>query len=220
MIDTTHASAIAIAAAAFKTVAAAEADHSAAYDKRTAEERDLQTDEAKRSRLVEAQDNDAALRHLDGDAAAPDKPQRAKTLAALNEKIPRRKAAIPILKAREAEAAAAVKVAQLPFAGAVMEAVSMIQEPAAERVRAILAELAEPLIEILAADFVRLGTIGDRFSIPIGKTPPFNGGTVVSKLLNALPDRLRPAELSLQRLEAQARAAATIAISSIKDNRK
>lgn len=211
--------AIAPSAAAYKAVAAAEGVRSLATANRQKEESELREDEAKRARLVALEDEDGALRHLDGAEAVPEKPQRTKTLAALNSRIPRRKAAIPILKQRESEAERLASEARLPFTSAVMQTVSLIQDPAAEQMREVLMTAEQSLCDLLVADMIRHATIGDRYSVPSGQKPPFDGGTVVRKFLAAIPPRLLPAQLTFERIEARARAAATVAICSIKENR-
>ena len=217
MSDLDHTVAISVAAGAHKNLAAARSRHSVAQRRRSEEEQVLQDDEAKRARLMELEDEDAALRHLDGEDAVPAKPQRAKSLASLSEKIPRRKASIPLLKQREAHAASEAEAAMEPFIGAVLDMVALIQAPATEQVRSILAQLRQPLSDLVAADIIRASTIGERFSIPSGHAAPFKGSVVVRKLLDSIPERLRIPELALDRIEAKAQSAATSAILSIKE---
>ena len=219
MSESPHNHAIGIAAAAYKALAFVQGKQKLATQRRMAEEQGLRDDEAKRAHLLEQEDEDKALRHLDGDEAAPVKPQRVKALAALSEKIPLRKASIPVLKQREAEVGREAEVALAPFTEAIIDAVVAIQQPAVERIRQKLAELEAPLRDLLTADMIQLATIGDRFSISVGQTPPFSGGTIVRKLLNSIPVRLLPTELNEKRLEAAARAESTVAIRQIKENR-
>lgn len=210
---------IAAANSAHKELTAARNLHNVAQRRRSNEEQCLHDDEVKRARLIELEDEDQALRHLDGEDTVASKPQRTKTLATLADKIPRRKASIPLLKQREAEAASEAEAALAPFTAAIIEAVSLIQQPATEQIRAILAQLRQPLCDLVAADMIRLGTIGERFSIPAGHSAPFKGSVVVRKLVDSIPERLRPPELAFDRIETQASSIATAAILQIKDIR-
>jgi hypothetical protein len=183
-------------------------------------ERDLEAAKTERARAIELEDQDAAVRHVDGDEAAPVKPQRVKRIAALSSKIPALTAAIPLQKARIAERRSELAAAQVPFTRGILEAAVGVQDPAVQRIITGLAQLASDLSDLVAADLIRLGTIGDRFSIPVGQPVPFAGTMVVHKFLAAIPPRLRPPELTLERIEARARASASAAICNIKEKTK
>jgi hypothetical protein len=183
-------------------------------------ERELETAKTDRARAIELEDQDAAVRHVDGDEAAPVKPQRVKRIAALSSKIPALTAAVPLQKARIAERKSELTAAQVPFTRGILEAAVAIQNPAVQRIITGLAQIAPDLCDLMAADLIRMGTIGDRFSIPAGQPVPFAGTTVVHKLLAAIPPRLRPPELTFERIEARARASATAAICNIKEKTK
>lgn len=183
-------------------------------------EREAEASKAERSRLMELEDGDAAIRHVDGDDAAPAKPQRKKRLANLNEKIPVLAAAAPLLKARVAERRADLAESKLPFTRAVLEAVRDLQAPAADRIRHTLGQLETDICALVAADFAVSNLVGERFPVPDGLKPPFSGRVVARKLIAAIPDRLRPPTLTIDRVEQRARATATAAIIQLKENAK
>lgn len=182
-------------------------------------DRELEAMKTERVRAIELEDQDAAIRHVDGDEAVAAKPQRAKRLEALGRKIPAAVAAIPLQKARIAERERELQEARVPFTAAIMEAVVEIQLPAARRVQALIGELEQSLVDLLAADIIRDATIGDRFRVPTGQTVPFLSGGVVRALLGSLPERFRPVNFTFERLQLKARATANRAIAQIKEQK-
>jgi hypothetical protein len=154
-------------------------------------ERELDGAKIERSKLTDLEDEDAALRLVDGDASAPLKPARMRKLAKLNNRIPVLTNAIPLQGRRIAQAIQAQKAAHAPFAVAVTDIVRCVQNPAVRKIRALLGELETPLAELFAADAVRAQMIGERFPV-CSDDPPFSGSIVARKFLAAVPARLRP----------------------------
>jgi hypothetical protein len=183
-------------------------------------EAELAAAKTKRSRLMELEDQDAALRHVDGEEAAPAKPQRTKELAAIQSKIPALAAAIPLQKTHIAERRAEVETARLPYDVAILDAIVAIQSPALERVRALMADLEQSFVELMAAGMLQEQTIGDSFRVPDGKAIPFASGAMVANFLKNLPARFRPDELEFNRIRSAARQESAAAIQHIQEIRK
>jgi hypothetical protein len=176
----------------------------------------LQAAKLERARINALDEEDEARRHLDGEDAVPPNSRRDRQRANLDKRIARL-AAAPLLRApRIEESARRIEDARMPFTAASIAGVAMIQGPAVERIREILAQLENPLVDLLAADRILLATIGDKFSVPTGSVPPFNGATLVRKLLHGIAARLLPPSLDEARLDATATAASVSAIREIK----
>lgn len=145
---------------------------------------------------LQAKINEAATLHLlDSDTAAPPDKAWVDRLAELNEAIPVRAAAIEKQEQRVSEAIAIESLPNLPLIEATLDIVAEIQGDGASEAAAKLAELAPIAAKIIAADQVRSALIGDRFAMPRGYAPPFRGLALIQALSEALPERLRPAEL-------------------------
>lgn len=188
------------ARSAFADVRSAEAAAALEREKLTQLEIEQQDGKAERERLRELEDRDAAIRALDGDSAAPKKASRVARLAALDSRIPALQAAIAIQNDRVGVRERAVAEPKLPFTAAILDIVSADQEASVDAARDLLAQLAHPLAELIAADQIRNSTIGERFELPVGSKVPFSGLVSVRKLLNAIPERFRPRELDEKRL--------------------
>ena len=160
--------------------------------------------EGEREDLRQRQDDDAAKRVLDGEGAAPKRPRRTNRLAELDERIPELAAAIRLQTQRVAALEGAAKQPRMPYIAAVLEVTGAIQGEAVDALRAALAAVAPHLATIIAAGQIRAGTIGDRFPVPSGVTPPLHGGKVAASFAAALPDWLRPDELDDATLTAAA----------------
>lgn len=197
--------AIEVAAAETSATALVKAALAAEQDKKHALETELSEARQRRARLQELEDRDAAVRLLDGDEAAPAKPNRATQIANLTKRIPALTAALPEQENRIAALRREVGTRRTPLVVAMFAVVGAVQEPAANSISKGLAALAPALSELLATDIVRAATIGDSFAIPDGCIPPFGGRIVVETFLKAIPKRLRPPELDNDRLFAAAR---------------
>jgi len=172
--------------------------------------------EQERVSLREGFERDAAVSIANGAEPAARNPKKAARLALLDEEAPSHAAAIQILEARlpaVREAAAATRPA---FTVAMLDVVEDIQGDAVETIQAKLVELAPLLARLVAADQVRLATIGDRFAVPPGRVPPFSGLTIARKFLASLPDRLKSAELSESALLNAAHEISSVTIAAIK----
>ncbi|MBD8679265.1 hypothetical protein [Sphingomonas sp. CFBP 13720] len=183
-------------------------------------EREAEAAKNERVRLTELEDADAAVRHVDGPEAAPERPQRKKRLASLNEKIPVLAASVPLLKSRVGERRTELQRSEVPLTRAVLEAVHEFQAPAVKRVRDALSALEADLCILVAADMVVSSLVGDRFPIPEGQTAPFSGAIVTRKLLATIPGLLRPPTLTLERVEQRARVVAATTVNQLKENAK
>lgn len=169
-----------------------------------------------RTRLRDRNDRENAIRYLDGEDALPKQPSRASKLAALDSSIPALEAAIRIQTERIAERQEAKSLPQMPFISAILDILTEIQTPAVADTRVFLTGLAEPFARLIAADQIRNATIGERFPMPNGRTPPFSGLIVVRKFISAIPERFRPPELDEGRLLNAANAISSSIIQQIK----
>lgn len=198
--------------------------HALARDAADAEvrsnEREGEKLKTERANLIDLEDADAALRYVDGEAAAPEKPNRKKRLATLNSKIPVMESAKPLLKARAVERRAEFEASQLPFTRAVLDAVNEVQAPLLKRLRDGLAALETDLCDLAATDAILRSLAGDRFPMPDGCKAPVSGSIIMRKLVAAIPERLRPPALNIERLETRSRAAAAVVVHSLKENAK
>jgi hypothetical protein len=173
--------------------------------------------QAERERLRAEKEADDALRLLDGEDAVPRKPRRDGRLAKLDAEAAAHAAALRLQERRVAEAEAAASAPHLTFVREVLELISGQQSEATAAARAILANLAPVLANLLAADQIRAATIGDRFPMPPGACPPFRGLTVIKNFAAAIPDRLRPPELTERQLLDAAHAISSAVISQIRE---
>lgn len=185
---------------AFAEVRSAEAAAALEREKLVQLEIEQQDGKAERERLRELEDRDAAIRALDGDSAAPKKASRVARLAALDSRIPALQAAIAIQSDRVEARERAIAGPKPPFTAAILDITTSAQGASVDTVREMLARLAHPLAELIAADQIRNSTIGERFELPVGSKAPFSGLVAVRKLLNAIPERFRPRELDEKRL--------------------
>lgn len=172
--------------------------------------------EGERDDLRSRQDTDAAKRVLDGEGSAPKRPRRVSRLAELDGRIPELAAAIRLQEQRVAGLEAESKKPNLSYVAAVLDITGAMQGEAIEGLRSALAGLAPQLATIIAAGQIRAGTIGDRFPVPPGVTPPMHGGKVAQSFAAALPDWLRPAELDGAALREVASAASQPILAQIK----
>jgi hypothetical protein len=184
------------AAASFADVASAEANLTAARAKLDDLRRLEVTERQEREELRELEDEDEALRQLDGDAAAPLNRRRAKRLAQLDKSVPARGAALRLQQDRIRTAEGELKVAQAALAVPILQMIAQMQTEAAKAIREGLVSLAAPMTKLLATDHIRVSLLGPQFTLPEGCSPPIGGTQIVRSLTSAVPDRLRPPELA------------------------
>ena len=204
------------AAAAYADVTSAEVDHTAARAK-LEELRSLEASEQReRENLRLLEDEDEALRQLDGDATAPPNKRRGKRLAQLDKSVPGRAAALRLQQGRIGTAEGKLRVARAALAAPTLQLIGQMQTEAADAIREILVALAEPLTKLLVADRIRQSLLGDRFTVPVGCALPIGGTQVVKGLTAAIPDRFRPPELTDRLLIEASEALASNIIAEIK----
>lgn len=165
----------------------------------------LEAAERARERLRTEKDEHAARRLLDD--ATGDKPHgnsadarsakaRDERLADLDEEIPALAAAIKLQSSRIATAQGAIAAPQLPFVAAVLDVDADMRGEAVNDIRNGLAALAPAFARLVAADQLRSATIGDRFTLPDGCSPPIGGVPLFRSFAKGVPERLRPPELT------------------------
>jgi hypothetical protein len=162
--------------------------------------RDQALEQQERVTLRDEEDRDASIRLLDGDEAAPRNTKRINRLAKLDETAPVHSVAIRLQVSRVQAAETAALEAEGLLIAPVLDLVDHMQTDAQGTLRQALAELSEPLAQLVAADQIKNATIGERFSVPAGRSVPFGGLAVVRSFLKSLPERLRPPDLDEQKL--------------------
>lgn len=205
------------AASAFAAFRATDEAQQAEKSKLANVEHELDVVKNRRASLQEAEDRDAAIRYIDGEAAAPIDKKRQNELEKLQKSIPALVAALPLQRQRIATCEAEKRRLKGPLASEIVSLVSDIQAPALEHVRTAIAALDEALSQLLAADIIRTSLLDGTFPVNEGQAPPFNGRTIVEKLIAALPSKLMSEGLSKHRLYEQARAKASGIINQIKE---
>lgn len=175
-----------------------------------------QRDQVERERLRSEKEHDDAVRLIDGESAVPKRTRRDNRLARLDEEAAAKSAAIRIQQNRVTEAEAAAALPETPFVAAVLDIAAAVQGDGVDAVRTALATLAPTFARLIAGDQLRGSLLGDRHAVPSGAAPPFSGLTVLRNTVNAIPERLRPPELTEQRLLEAAREISSDIILQIK----
>lgn len=218
--DFIPAEALSTAVSAFANILAAEDRVAQERAKQVQLDIEQDNDTAERDRIRRQEDEAKALRHLDGESAVPKRPRRVARLAALDEQIPARAAAMRLQERRISEAEAALVEPKQALVGPVLDIVSHLQGTAVGNSREVLATLADPFTRLIAADQIRQATIGDRFAVPDGRKAPFSGPIAIRKFVNAIPDRFRPPELEEHRLFDGAHAISSAIIAQIQGEKQ
>lgn len=204
------------ARSAHADVVAAQTHARAERDKLTELKSTQQRDQVERDRLRAEKEEDDALRLIDGENAVPKRTRRDNRLAKLDEDAAAKSAAIRIQEKRVEQAEAAAALPQAPFISAILNIATAIQGNGVANVRAALGSLAPTFARLVAGDQLRGALLGDRHPVPAGAAPPFSGLTVMRNTVNAIPERLRPPELTEQRLLEAAREISADIINQIK----
>ncbi len=175
------------------------------------------SEQAEREDLRQIEDEDEALRQLDGDEAVPVNKERLSRLAVLHKSVPARAAAIRIQQGRVAAAEIALLKARTDLTRPVLHVIAEIQRNATDVIRGSMAQLAPEFAQLIAAYQIRHELLGDKFSIPDEDCPlPIDGLRIVQNFNKSLPDRLKVPELVDRLLSDAASAVYSEIISKIK----
>jgi len=216
----TPTQAVASAAAAMKAVEIAAAELAAERAKKAQFQFDLKTKKEDLARQREADQRDRAVRLVDGPAAAPEKASRSRKISRLDDEIPALMAALPLLDERIAEKERALEAARRPSDLAMLGVLGELQGPAIDQIQATLATLADPAVDLLASDIVRVRTVGDKYTSGGDQPVILSGSITVRKMIDGLPRRFRPASLNYDQLHRAAFARAAQITAFLQENSK
>lgn len=170
-----------------------------------------------RSHLIAASDAAVAQRIVDGDDnALPDPTSEAK-MRELDSQIPAFTVAAAKVRAQIAEAEAAVPPLMPAVSEAALYLVSEVQGDGLDQLKAVIAQLVPPVVQLLAGDHIRAATVGSNgYPVPNGAPVSSNGAMLLAGLLKAIPKNLRPDEMDDERLAEAARAISQPIIAKLK----
>lgn len=189
------------ARAAFVARAAEQRKIADAIERKASLQRDLDAAADEEARLSAAEEADAAVRILDGDTAAPEKPKRQTRIANLRKRRPQIVAAISLQDRRIRAATDEIAKFDPPLAAATFAVVGELSSSAISEIRENLAAVAQAASRLLAADQVMAGILGTGgFKVPKGAPLPVNGGRLLESFLKSVPPALRPEELQPDKL--------------------
>lgn len=175
----------------------------------------LQSSEDERTKLTQAEGDDHVKRLLDGEDSCPRKPKRVTRIANLGEDIAALKQVIPQLRERVSQAEQMVERAKESFADQVVPVTHAHREQVADATREKLSELVPLLADLLACDLVQERLVGKKF-VFTNNIQIFSGRHLVTRLLECLPDKLRPTSMNEDAVLSAAEANAEALINSIK----
>lgn len=128
---------------------------------------------------------------LDGKDPPAEVAETAKKMADLAIEEPARVVAIRMQQARLTEAETHAKLAGDPYATAVLELASALQDTAAVEASNTIAAMMSPLAHLIAADQIRVSLLGDRHRVPQSAPRVLSGTTVARNFLKAVAWRFR-----------------------------